>query len=608
MSNQAAIDYFVRYYEDRVRAEYNYPPDQAIRLDDVLHYVLDQPVTLDDLKAVFDFVKHQQVNGVSGVMVFDSGQSGPTLGVSAVTHGNEPAGLASVPALVMLEALGMMQSGKVIFSANNMQAAEEYFAAVKAGDEQAKHAARKARGDSVNMNRLPDDVMEQVDSSSYAIRRAQALKPFWDQYDVGLDLHTTSTKADPMVITHRPPDEKREHLLANMPAVDWITGIYEKLKGNAVPEFYGGPGKPATTATIECGQHEARESADVAQNTVITAMENMGLMLGLNRRFSPALNRLRETSTYNHFHLADEGITAIFHPKADPNFDAVAQQAGLSAQVVQEMKKDSYRLVNLRQPRERAKRANERVNGDGVWQNFEQIGAGEIVAVGEKYGHPLVTPAGGHIIMAPRNPVIPADQAEAIAFITEPMRLMPVKAGNRETIHQWRNEVMAGRSQSSTQAVLPPQHTTQQSAQSELVQRREVQPVVSEPEPELSRWQRFKQGIGNAVRWTWNRATYPVRWGFAKVRGNDAPPVDPEKAAATMIQSDAVKTSERLGSQSLMQHSDARDHHMMPPADETLAHGADSMRQNPAAVSDGDVPLVNLGTQAAMNGAYATRQ
>jgi len=51
-------------------------------------------ITEGHLRRQFDFIQQSICDGVKGVWNIDSGKSGPTLGVTIHTHGNEPSGLS----------------------------------------------------------------------------------------------------------------------------------------------------------------------------------------------------------------------------------------------------------------------------------------------------------------------------------------------------------------------------------------------------------------------------------------------------------------------------------------------------------------------------------
>lgn len=519
---------------------------EPISTEDLLHAVMDHPLSHDDLEAVFNFIRRQKTDGVEGVMVFDSGKPGPTLGITAITHGNEIAGLATLPTLIILQEMGLIQHGKVIYTADNMRATAEYFQAYRQDDKAAMRTARSAKGD-INMNRLPTDTMDpgHDPGHSYAQARARELKPFWDQFDVGIDLHTTSTPAPPMIITHDEPDEKRKHLFANLPSADWITGIYDYLNGYSVTDFFGrgNPQEKAVTLTLECGQHLDPLSAQAARNGALTLMENLGLVMGgqaLDRSLSPTLNNLKKVSIFNHFRLprvpkgSEPPEEALFHPAHDPKkpLDKLVAEGRITAEFADAIRNDTFVLVNGREEagKPRLLRHNDPVLDPkaAVWLNFERVEQGDVIARGEKTGVELIAPRDGHILMAPANPVIdPKEMTEAIAFSSDPVEKMMVVAATRDQIVQGR-DVLDVKRESAPVPIKPASAPTQKEPHT--------------PEPKEPEEKTLVQNIKDGARWAWNRATYPVRWGWAKVRGHDAPPVDPhleEEKAAKLLATQA---------------------------------------------------------------------
>ena len=119
--------------------------------------------TLSELKEEYYSICNSLEFGVKGIVAFDSGVAGPCVGVTMMTHGNEPSGLAALRHFRASDMIRKLQKGKVIFVLNNVAAAEKYFAALDiVGQTEGARVRLSARFLDVNMNRLPADMPERV--------------------------------------------------------------------------------------------------------------------------------------------------------------------------------------------------------------------------------------------------------------------------------------------------------------------------------------------------------------------------------------------------------------------------------------------------------------
>ena len=191
--------------------------------------------------------------GIPGVHCIDSGKPGPKLGLMAMTHGNEPAGLAAFAALLHNDTLQQhLQTGQVFLIVNNLKGGLRYFA--EAEDLSYTPDFRYVHQD---MNRLPDDLAQIHESQSYEIQRAQALLALYRELDYVLDIHSTSAPTDPMLIEI---DPKLTPL--NCPGVPvLLRDILPRLCGLPVVSLCS----KAQGYVIEAGSHECASALDIAQ-------------------------------------------------------------------------------------------------------------------------------------------------------------------------------------------------------------------------------------------------------------------------------------------------------------------------------------------------------
>jgi succinylglutamate desuccinylase len=223
---------------------------------------------LNNLKDVFEEIKNATYNGVNGVMCFDSGVEGSTLGVTLCTHGNEPVGLATLWHFIRNKQHKNLQKGRILFVLNNIKATENYFSA-KTEDE--KYNTRFV---DINMNRLPQ-ALEASLSEKYEIKRAQELMPIWEEFSVGIDLHSTSVGSDPMMLLRH---GSGVDLVKGFPVQNIISGVANVMQGCTAMDFYGTKENRAHTVLLEAGCHEEPHAFYTAIQCVEALLGNMDII------------------------------------------------------------------------------------------------------------------------------------------------------------------------------------------------------------------------------------------------------------------------------------------------------------------------------------------
>lgn len=311
--------------------------------------------TLEELMGSFETIMENKHKNVSGIKIFDSGIPGPTFGVTIHTHGNEPSGLAIYQHLIDTDIVSRLTHGRVMVVMNNPEATKRFFAATNVDE------AVKARYKDVNMNRLPEDAMEQIEPSQYEVRRAQELIDVWREFDAAVDVHSTRQNSRPMMIILDPvPDE----ILLDIPINIMITNIINVQRGLSPAALYGKPGSSIPVFGIESGQHEDDSSFLCATQTIEALLSNLKMTDG------SAVKPYR-----GHPIEVYEVDGAIWVPD------------------------ESYRL-------------------DRHFTMFEFVEAGTLIAEGD--GEPVHMPWDGHTLMGPRGTKI-ADHTEEVLFLTKPM-------------------------------------------------------------------------------------------------------------------------------------------------------------------------------------------
>jgi predicted deacylase len=229
--------------------------------------LLSPTYTKENMRATFDHVAAQTWQGIAGAIVLDTGIPGPILGVTAMTHGNEPAGLAAMRYALNAFEAGNITRGKIILTINNLAAAQRYWNATTFEEN------RASRFIDLNMNRLPHNTPDMKEGAPYEVRRVQQLLPLWRQFDVGYDVHSTSQPSEPMIVEI---SAKGANLLQSFPITTVIRNIVPVQLGVPASAFYGTPGRVACLE-IEAGSHEDTAALTLAA----TCLHNLLISLGM---------------------------------------------------------------------------------------------------------------------------------------------------------------------------------------------------------------------------------------------------------------------------------------------------------------------------------------
>lgn len=228
--------------------------------------MLHPELSRDQLYRVFSEHARCQASGIPGVLQIEGPAPGPSLGIMAMTHGNEPAGLAAFYSLLQASALQeQLRCGTVYLILNNLEAGQRYF-------EEAEDLSFTAHYRFVDqdMNRMQVPVQGSVPGDSSEVRRVNALLPLYQQLDVVLDLHSTSAPSAPMLIEIDPSLPP-----LHVPGVEiMLRGILDHLVGKALVSLCS----QAKGYVLECGSHEEPASLQVAQEASWRLLEQLGMV------------------------------------------------------------------------------------------------------------------------------------------------------------------------------------------------------------------------------------------------------------------------------------------------------------------------------------------
>lgn len=198
------------------------------------------------------------------VQSFEGARSGPHLLITAVVHGNEPAGAVALDRLLSQRLLP--SRGRLTLAFANVGAYERF-------DTTAPRANRWLEED---MNRVwSPQIILRTPPRSADVARAAALWPFVEQADYLLDLHTTQHTNEPLVLAG--PLERSREFARTMGLADLVVVDRGHAQGPRMRDCgaFGDPRSSKTALLIECGQHWAAASAEVAYAACIRMMERL---------------------------------------------------------------------------------------------------------------------------------------------------------------------------------------------------------------------------------------------------------------------------------------------------------------------------------------------
>ncbi|AOJ84917.1 MULTISPECIES: M14 family metallopeptidase [Burkholderia] len=207
--------------------------------------------------------------GVDYVHRFDSGAPGPHVMINALTHGNEVCGAIVVDALLKMRL--RPRRGVLTLSFANVAAYERF-------DADKPDAARFVDQD---FNRVwTPAVLDDPSKRSVELDRARAMRPFVDEADWLLDLHSMHERSAPLIVAG--PLDKGTALSLRIGAPATVIRDEGHPEGKRMRD-YGGFGDPASAKNallIECGQHWEARAAAVARDSTARFLVASGIVDG----------------------------------------------------------------------------------------------------------------------------------------------------------------------------------------------------------------------------------------------------------------------------------------------------------------------------------------
>jgi predicted deacylase len=203
--------------------------------------------------------------GVPYVVSLDSGVTGPHAVITALVHGNE---LCGAWALVRLLESGIRpRSGRLSLAFVNTRAYRRF-------DPAQPKATRYLDED---LNRVWDPTTLDGPRQSRELDRARQLRPLIESADWLLDLHSMQLPARALLLCGL--GDKGRRLAAKMAYPALVVADRGHSNGARMRDFgaFADPSSPRTAMLVECGQHWARQSVEVAIATCRRFIEAVGI-------------------------------------------------------------------------------------------------------------------------------------------------------------------------------------------------------------------------------------------------------------------------------------------------------------------------------------------
>ena len=196
-------------------------------------------------------------SGVDWVHLLDSGRPGPRAMLQALTHGNEICGAI---ALDWLLASGFRpQRGSLTVAFANVEAYARF-------DPADPFPSRLVDED---YNRVWDDAVLFGPRDSCELRRARQLRPFVDEAEVLLDIHSMSEPCRPLMVCGTVEKNVAYARELGVPADLLVDTGHPAGKRMVDRGDFGDPQSSKRALLIECGQHWERAAADVAIDALV---------------------------------------------------------------------------------------------------------------------------------------------------------------------------------------------------------------------------------------------------------------------------------------------------------------------------------------------------
>jgi predicted deacylase len=203
--------------------------------------------------------------GTAYVHRYESDRPGPNVLVVALTHGNEICGAI---ALDRLRKMGVRPTrGTLTLAFANVAAFSRF-------DPENPFASRFVDED---FNRVWTREVLDGPRDSVELQRARQLRPFVEEADYLLDIHSMLESSPPVMICG--PLEKGIRFAFDVGVPEHVVSDTGHANGTRMRDFgsFGDPGSARNALLVECGQHWERNAADVAWQTLWRFLNVVGV-------------------------------------------------------------------------------------------------------------------------------------------------------------------------------------------------------------------------------------------------------------------------------------------------------------------------------------------
>jgi predicted deacylase len=204
--------------------------------------------------------------GVAGVTTHDSGRSGPHVALLSLMHGNEIAGAIVLDRLLRS---GLTPTrGKLSFGFLNLTAFERF-------DPQRPTASRFIDED---MNRVWDESILNGPRHSIELDRAREIRPFVDQVDVLLDLHSMLWPSEALILSGTPAKGRALAQAIGTPPL--VVADHGHVNGRRLIDYprFSSPETQFAACLVEAGQHWERATVDTMRASVAGLLRHLDVV------------------------------------------------------------------------------------------------------------------------------------------------------------------------------------------------------------------------------------------------------------------------------------------------------------------------------------------
>jgi predicted deacylase len=204
--------------------------------------------------------------GIPYVTTLESDLPGPHVAITALVHGNELCGAWAL--ITLLERDIRPSRGRLSLAFVNVEAYSRF-------DPANPKATRYLDED---LNRLWDPARLESGRRSRELARARQLRPLIESADFLLDLHSMQLASPPLLLCGLA--EKGRRLGRAMGYPGYLIRDAGHKNGARMRDFgaFADPSSPKIAMLVECGQHWARSSVDVAIATCRRFLEMLGVV------------------------------------------------------------------------------------------------------------------------------------------------------------------------------------------------------------------------------------------------------------------------------------------------------------------------------------------